>query len=93
MVAALHSDDMPMPHDEVKRILELLEAAYPHAPVRPATVDLYALAFADLRFEEVCDAVIDRVRASTRWPTVAELREAAKRLRGRGRRHQAEGLN
>ena len=83
----------PMGHDDARRLVELLEAAYPHYEVRIATVDLYVLAFADLDFDEVCAAVIEQVRVSSIWPCVSQIRETAVRLRARAARHQTPDRN
>ena len=50
--------------------VELLEAAYPHDPVRVALVELYVLVFADMDTDEVCAAVIEQVRGILRSPEI-----------------------
>lgn len=83
----------PMSHDDARRLVELLEAAYPHQRARLATVDLYVLVFADMDFDEVCEAVVEQVRTSAGWPCVWLLRETVMRRRARAPRHQTPDRN
>jgi hypothetical protein len=91
MVALSERD--PMSHDDARRLVELLEAAFPQQRIRVATVDLYVLAFADMDFDEVCEAVVELVCTAAVWPCIWLIRETVRRQRARAPRHQTPDRN
>jgi len=79
-MVAEREDDL-MSYEHARRLVELLEAAYPHAPVRLAMVELYQLAFAGLTFEDARAAIVEHVQRAHTWPLVAELMDIVMRQR------------
>ncbi len=70
-----------MNRQEAGRLVSLLADAFPHTPVRPGTVEVYALALADLPLEEARAAVVEHLGTSRFWPSIAEIRELVARRR------------
>lgn len=66
---------------EVKRLVSMLVATWPRPEVRPETVGVYCAALADLDAKAAHAAVMDLVRTSRFFPTVAEIRERVVRDR------------
>jgi len=61
---------------EAKKILYVLESAYPRSEFRPGTATIYCEMLKDLPHEVVSEAV-RRLIATSKWlPTVAEIRRA-----------------
>jgi hypothetical protein len=66
---------------EAGRLVSLLADAYPHVPVRQGTVEVYAVALADLPWAEAREAVVEHLGTSRFWPSIAEIRELVARQR------------
>lgn len=65
-----------MSPQESARLVGVISAAYPHRPVGPETVKVYATLMQDLEYPTASRAVAECVKASKFPPSVAEIREA-----------------
>jgi hypothetical protein len=66
---------------EATQVVAMLQGAFPQRQLPDSTVEVYAMALADLDFELAKAAVMRLVQTSRFLPTVAEIREAAVRDR------------
>jgi hypothetical protein len=66
---------------EATQIVAMLQGAFPQRQLPDSTIEVYAMALADLDFELARAAVMRLVQTSRFLPTIAEIREAAVRDR------------
>lgn len=70
-----------MRESEAKEIVAMLVGAYPHPPLPPSTVGVYAMALADLDYGDAKAAVM-RMCCTAKWlPKISEIREEVARGR------------
>lgn len=60
---------------EAIRLVELLQGAYPRQELPQSTVEVYAMALADIDLEDGLRAVTRLVQTSKWFPTISEIRE------------------
>lgn len=66
--------------DEVEKIISILCAAYPSTPLKPETIEVYAVMFAQTPVEALKLATRLCIARCKFFPTVAEINEALKSL-------------
>lgn len=66
---------------EAKRLVVMLSASWPRQEIQQATLEVYALALADLDHGVAKAAVLQLMQTSRFFPTIAEIREAAVQTR------------
>jgi hypothetical protein len=70
-----------MTRSEVQQLVAMMAATWTRPPVLAETVHAYCFALADLEHEAAKAAVLDLMRTSRFFPTIAEIRERATKTR------------